>query len=213
MASGKFITFEGGEGAGKSTQMRRLAVRLRSLGLKVIETREPGGTERGEQIREFILSGKARDYGPLGEAVLFSSARDTHIQEVIAPALERDEWVLCDRFSDSTAAYQGAGGGVKPALIRALERVAVGSAMPVLTLLLDLPVEAGLKRIAERNGGGAEITDRFEGMERRFHEALRECFLQIAAETPYRSVIIDAQQDEAAVGEDIWQAVTERLSP
>ncbi len=213
MASGKFITFEGGEGAGKSTQTRLLAERLRAAGHKVLETREPGGTERGEKVREFILSGKARNYGPLGEAVLFSSARDAHIQEVIAPALERGEWVLCDRFSDSTAAYQGAAGGVKPSLIRALERVAVGSDMPVLTLLLDVPVEAGLKRVSERNGAGEEEADRFEGMEQRFHEALRDCFLQIAAETPERSIIIDAQQAESAVAEAVWEAVVERLNP
>jgi dTMP kinase len=212
MASGKFITFEGGEGAGKSTQARLLAERLRAAGYKVLETREPGGTEQGEKIREFILSGKAKDYGSLGEAVLFSSARDAHVQDVISPALERGDWVLCDRFSDSTAAYQGAAGGVKPALIRALERLAVGNTMPVLTLLLDLPVEAGLKRASLRNGADEEV-DRFEGMERRFHEALRDCFLQIAAETPERSVVIDAQQAESAVAEAVWDVVVERLSP
>jgi dTMP kinase len=213
MTSGKFITFEGGEGAGKSTQARLLAERLRAAGYTVVETREPGGTERGEKIREFLLSGRAKDYGPVGEAVLFSSARDDHVQEVIAPALKRGYWVLCDRFSDSTAAYQGAAGGVKPALIRALERAAVGNTMPVLTLLLDLPVEAGLNRAAARNGGGEEEADRFEGMERRFHEALRAAFLQIAAETPERSVVIDAQQAESAVAEAVWEAVVERLNP
>ncbi len=213
MTSGKFITFEGGEGAGKSTQARLLAERLRAAGNTVVETREPGGTKRGENIREFLLSGRARQYGPLGEAVLFSAARDDHVTQVIRPALERGDWVLCDRFSDSTAAYQGAAGGVKPALIRALERVAVGNTMPVLTLVLDVPVEAGLKRIAHRNGDGDEESDRFEGMEQRFHEALRSCFLQIAAETPERSVVIDAQQAEAVVAEDVWQAVIERLNP
>ena len=213
MTSGKFITFEGGEGAGKSTQARLLAERLRAAGNTVVETREPGGTKRGENIREFLLSGRARQYGPLGEAVLFSAARDDHVTQVIRPALERGDWVLCDRFSDSTAAYQGAAGGVKPALIRALERVAVDNTMPVLTLVLDVPVEAGLKRIAHRNGDGDEESDRFEGMEQRFHEALRSCFLQIAAETPERSVVINAQQAEAAVAEDVWQAVIERLNP
>lgn len=213
MTTGKFITFEGGEGAGKSTQARLLAERLRAAGHTVIETREPGGTERGEKIREFLLSGRARQYGPMGEAVLFSSARDDHVQKVISPALERGDWVLCDRFSDSTAAYQGAAGGVKPALIRALERVAVGNTMPALTLILDVPVDAGLKRAADRNGVGVEESDRFEGMERRFHEALRTCFLQIAAETPERSVVINAQQAEAAVAEDVWEAVVERLNP
>jgi len=213
MTSGKFITFEGGEGAGKSTQARLLAERLRTSGHTVVETREPGGTERGEKIRDFILSGKARKYGAMGEAVLFSAARDDHVKEVILPALERGYWVLCDRFSDSTAAYQGAAGGVKPALIRALERVAVGNTMPSLTFLLDLPVEAGLKRAAERNGGGEQEADRFEGMEQRFHEALRDCFLAIAAATPERSVVIDAQQAESAVAEAVWEIVVERLNP
>jgi dTMP kinase len=213
MTSGKFITFEGGEGAGKSTQARLLAERLRAAGHTVIETREPGGTERGEKIRELILSGNAKQYGPIGEAVLFSAARDDHVQEIINPALKRGDWVLCDRFSDSTAAYQGAAGGVKPALIRALESVAVGSTMPALTLLLDLPVEAGLKRVADRTVVNDGKIDRFEGMERRFHEALRECFLQIAAETPERTVIIDAQQAESAVAEAVWDAVVERLNP
>lgn len=213
MTSGKFITFEGGEGAGKSTQTRLLAERLRAAGHTVVETREPGGTECGEKIRDFILSGSARTYGPMGEAVLFSAARDYHVQEVIAPALERGDWVLCDRFSDSTAAYQGAAGGVKPALIRALERIAVGNTTPALTILLDLPVEAGLKRAAERNGAGEEQVDRFEGMEHRFHETLRDCFLAIAAQTPERSVVIDAQQAESAVAEAIWEAVVERLNP
>lgn len=213
MTSGKFITFEGGEGAGKSTQARLLAERLRSAGHTVIETREPGGTKRGEQIRELILSGNAKQYGPIGEAVLFSAARDDHVQGVINPALKRGDWVLCDRFSDSTAAYQGAAGGVKPALIRALESVAVGSTMPALTLLLDLPVEAGLKRVADRTIVNDEQIDRFEGMERRFHEALRKCFLQIAAETPERTVIIDAQQAKSAVAEAVWDTVVENLNP
>ena len=213
MTSGKFITFEGGEGAGKSTQSRLLAERLRSAGHTVVETREPGGTERGENIREFLLSGRAKDYGPIGEAVLFSTARDDHVKEVILPALERGDWVLCDRFSDSTAAYQGAAGGVKPSIIRGLERVAVGNTMPVLTIFLDIPVDAGLKRASDRNGGSDEESDRFEGMERRFHEALRECFLTIAAQTPERSVVIDAQQAESAVAEAVWEAVVERLNP
>lgn len=213
MTSGKFITFEGGEGAGKSTQARLLAERLRASGHTVVETREPGGTERGEKIRDYILSGKARKYGPMGEAVLFSAARDDHVKEVISPALKRGDWVLCDRFSDSTAAYQGAAGGVKPALIRALERIAVGNTMPSLTFLLDLPVEAGLKRAAERNGGGEQEADRFEGMDRSFHEALRDCFLGIAAATTDRSVVIDAQQAESAVAEAVWEAVVERLNP
>ena len=213
MTSGKFITFEGGEGAGKSTQARLLAERLRAAGHDVVETREPGGTKRGEEIREYLLSGAAKGFGPTGEAVLFSAARDHHVNELIRPALERGEWVLCDRFSDSTAAYQGAAGGVKPALVRALERVAVGDTVPDLTLILDMPPEAGLKRVAERNGESEIASDRFESMELRFHEALRACFLQIAEEAPQRCVVIDAQQAESAVAEDVWEAVVDRLNP
>ena len=211
MTSGKFITFEGGEGAGKSTQMRLLAERLRERGYTVVETREPGGTQRGEKIREFLLSGQAKDYGPMGEAVLFSAAREDHVRALIRPALERGDWVLCDRFSDSTAAYQGAAGGVKPALVRALERVAVDQTMPDLTFVLDLPPEVGLKRAAERNGKSSERPDRFEGMNLRFHEALRAAFLQIARERPERCVVIDAQQAQSAVAEHIWEVVMERL--
>lgn len=213
MASGKFITFEGGEGAGKSTQARLLAERLRAAGHGVVETREPGGTQRGEKIRKFLLSGAAKSFGPMGEAVLFCEAREHHVDELIRPALERGDWVLCDRFSDSTAAYQGAAGGVKPALIRALERVSVGDNMPDLTLILDVPPEAGLKRVAERVGEGENAPDRFESMELRFHEALRACFLQIAEEAPQRCVVIDALQAESAVAEDVWEAVVDRLNP
>ena len=207
MTTGKFITFEGGEGAGKSTQVKLLAERLRDAAYKVVETREPGGTRRGEEIREFLLSGEAKNFGPMGEAVLFSAARAHHLNEVIRPALERGDWVLCDRFSDSTAAYQGAPGGVKPGLIRALERVAVDQNMPDMTFILDLPPEVGLKRTAQRNGGGGERPDRFEAMDLHFHEALRAAFLRIAEEQPRRCIILDALQAESAVAEDVWEAI------
>ena len=207
MTTGKFITFEGGEGAGKSTQVKLLAERLRDAAYKVVETREPGGTRRGEEIREFLLSGEAKNFGPMGEAVLFSAARAHHLNEVIRPALERGDWVLCDRFSDSTAAYQGAAGGVKPGLIRALERVAVDQNMPDMTFILDLPPEVGLKRTTQRNGGGGERPDRFEAMDLHFHEALRAAFLRIAEEQPRRCIILDALQAESAVAEDVWEAI------
>ena len=210
MISGKFITFEGGEGAGKSTQVKLLAERLRERGICVIETREPGGTQRGELIREFLLSGKAKDYGAIGEAVLFSAAREDHVRALIAPALACGDWVLCDRFSDSTAAYQGAAGGVKPSLVRALERVSVDQTMPDLTFVLDLPPEIGLKRAAGRSGEGAGQPDRFEGMDLAFHTALREAFLMIARERPERCVVIDGQQAQSAVAEHIWEVVLER---
>lgn len=218
LALGKFITLEGGEGAGKSTQARLLAERLRGVGHDVIETREPGGTKRGEKIRELLLSGDAEQYGQMGEAILFCAARDDHVRDVIRPALDRGDWVICDRFSDSTAAYQGAAGGVRPTLLRALNRVAVGETRPDLTLILDLPPEAGLKRAQARNEDKAQDkdkahVDRFEGMGQRFHEALRAGFLKIAADAPNRCVVIDAQQAESAVAEEVWDAVVERLNP
>ena len=149
----------------------------------------------------------------MGEAVLFSAGRDHHVNESIRPALERGDWVLCDRFSDSTAAYQGAGGGVKPGVVRALERIAVDRTTPDMTIILDLPPEVGLKRAAERNGESAERTDRFEAMDLHFHEALRAGFLRIAKERPERCVVIDALQAETAVAEDVWEAVVDRLNP
>lgn len=216
MAAGKFITFEGGEGAGKSTQAKLLAERLREAGHNVIETREPGGTPRGEKFREFLLSGKVKQFGPMGEAVLFSAARDDHLIEVIRPALERGDWVLCDRFSDSTVAYQGAAGGVRPSVIRALEKVTVGDDMPDLTIILDLPAEAGLERARSRNlaaeARGAD-KDHFEGKTLRFHKALRSCFLQIATEAPDRCVVLNGQLPETSVAEDVWEYVVERLNP
>jgi len=213
VTAGKFITFEGGEGAGKSTQLKLLAERLRESNHNIVETREPGGTQQGEEIREFLLSGQAKEFGPMGEAVLFAAGRDRHVKELIRPALERGDWVLCDRFSDSTAAYQGAAGGVKSGVIRALERVAVDQTMPDMTFILDLPPETGLKRAAERNGGSAERPDRFEAMDLHFHEALRAAFLRIAQERPERCVVIDALQAETAVAEDVWEAVVDRLNP
>ncbi len=211
MASAKFITFEGGEGAGKSTQVKLLAERLRERDISVVVTREPGGTQRGENIREFILAGKAKDYGAAGEAVLFSAAREDHVRALIRPALARGDWVLCDRFSDSTAAYQGAAGGVKPSVLRALERVCVDQTMPDLTFMLDLPPGIGLKRAAERSGEGAGPPDRFEGMDMAFHTALREAFLTIAKEQPERCVVIDGQQAQSAIAEHIWEIVLERF--
>jgi len=215
VTSAKFITFEGGEGAGKSTQVKLLAERLRERDISVIVTREPGGTKRGEKIREFLLSGKAKDYGPIGEAVLFSAAREDHVRTLIRPALGRGDWVLCDRFSDSTAAYQGAACGVKPSLLRALERVCVDQTMPYLTFMLDLPPEVGLKRAAKRatehESESAGQPDRFEGMDLAFHSALREAFLTIAREWPERCFVIDAQQAQTAVAEHIWEVVLERF--
>lgn len=207
--SGRFVTFEGGEGAGKSTQIRRLAERLREHGKAVVITREPGGTATAERIREFLLSGRGEGLGAEGEAILFASARADHVDRVIRPALERGEWVLSDRFYDSTRAYQG-GDGVNGKLLDALEHLAVGATRPDLTILLDLPVEAGLARASARRGGG-EGADRFERETVERHERRRQIFLDIAAQHPERCVVVDASQAEETVAADIWQALERRL--
>jgi dTMP kinase len=206
--TGKFITFEGGEGAGKSTQAQILVNRLQSAGRDVIATREPGGSPLADEIREVLLSGKARQFGPLAEAVLFSVARQDHVDSLIGGALARGTWVVSDRFLDSTRAYQGAAGGVSAPLIGALERITLRGLKPDLTFVLDLPAEEGLARAA---GRGAP--DHFERQEIAQHERIRRAFLDIAEQDPSRCVVINARKPEALVAEDIWEAVTERLRP
>jgi len=210
-ARGRFITLEGGEGAGKSVQARRLAGRLRDLGLAVVLTREPGGSPGAEALREMILSGAAARFGAAGEALLFSAARIDHIDATIAPALRRGDWVVCDRFADSTRAYQGAASRLDSELLASLERVAVGDCRPDLTLILDLPAAQGLARAAARRGGG-EAADRFESQGLAFHETLRQAFLSIARAEPRRCAVIDAGAGEDEVAEAIWGATRERLA-
>ncbi|NJM35134.1 MAG: dTMP kinase [Rhodomicrobium sp.] len=207
MPAGKFITLEGGEGAGKSTQAKVLRDKLADYGYDVVLTREPGGSPRAEAIRALLLSGKAKRFGPMGETLLFYVARDSHLELTIRPALARGSWVVCDRFHDSTRAYQGAAGGASMAAIDALERIVVGQTMPDLTLILDLPPEEGLKRAAARAGSEGQETDRFEAMSLRFHQNLREEFLEIAKAEPWRCVVINASQPPEKVASDIWAAV------
>jgi dTMP kinase len=209
--SGKFITLEGGEGAGKSTQSTILVNRLLRAGRRVIATREPGGSPLAEEIREALLSGQIWQLGPVAEAVLFAVARADHIDHAIADALEQGKWVVCDRFIDSTRAYQGATSGVSKPVIGALERLTTGGLTPDLTLILDIPPKAGLARANARLGDAAP--DRFESQELIMHERIRQAFLDIAEVEPDRCVVIDANQPEAVVAEDVWEAVTERLSP
>jgi len=207
--TGRLITFEGGEGAGKSTQVSILVERLRNAGRHAIATREPGGSPAAEDIRETLLSGKVKQFGPFAEALLFSIARQDHIDTVISDALARGQWVVCDRFLDSTRAYQGATGGVPAPVISALERLTLHGIMPNLTIVLDIPVEEGLARMARRRGA----PDRFESQDISQHERIRKAFLNIAEEEPGRCVVIDARKPEALVAEDVWEAVAERLSP
>ena len=208
---GKFITFEGGEGTGKSTQAAMLALRLESLGLRVLLTREPGGSPGAEIIRHVLLSGAAKPFGPEAEAMLFAAARDDHIRCTILPALEAGDWVICDRFADSTRVYQGALGEVDHRLIKALERVSLGELYPDLTLVLDVPVALGLKRAARRRGGANP--DRFEAETIDFHEKLRQAYLALAAAEPDRCVIIDAAAPKEKVARQVWKAVNSRLQP
>ena len=207
--TGRLITFEGGEGAGKSTQVCILVDRLLRAGRRAIATREPGGSPAAEDIRETLLSGKVKQFGPFAEALLFSIARADHIDTVIRDSLARGQWVVCDRFLDSTRAYQGATGGVPAPVISALERLTLHGVMPNLTIVLDIPVVEGLARMARRRGA----PDRFESQDISQHERIRKAFLDIAEEEPGRCVVIDARKPEALVAEDVWEAVAERLSP
>jgi dTMP kinase len=211
MSRGKFITFEGGEGAGKSTQVSRLAHKLRSLGLGVVTSREPGGSAGAEAIRHVLLSGAAKPLGPHAEAILFAAARADHLRQTIQPALERGQWVICDRFADSTRIYQGSLGNVDPRLIARLEKLTVGDLGPDLTIILDIPPETGLARATKRRGDAP--IDRFEGEAFDFHKKLREAYLELAEREPQRCVVINAGPDPATVAEFVWAAVNTRLHP
>ena len=206
---GRFITFEGGEGSGKSTHIKTLAQRLDAAKLRAIVTREPGGSPGAEIIRHLVLSGMGKLLGAEAETLLFAAARDDHVRTVIGPALNQGLWVLCDRFSDSTRAYQGRLGNVAPAVLNAMERVTIGDLKPDLTIILDVPVEVGLQRAAVRRGAGAP--DRFEAEDVKFHQELRDAYRQIAAAEPQRCVLIDANADAATVAAAIWAAVRDRL--
>ncbi|WP_020185331.1 dTMP kinase [Methylopila sp. 73B] len=207
---GRFITFEGGEGVGKSTQLKRLAAALERRGVDVIVTREPGGSPRAEALRDVLLSGGAKRFGPLAETVLVAAARADHVERTIRPALDRGVWALCDRFIDSTRAYQGVLGGVEPELIRAFEAVAAGQTRPDLTLILDAPAAIGLER-AKLRAGALATPDRFEAEDGSFHERLRRAFVEIARVEPERCLLIDAGGDADAVERRVWEAVERRL--
>ncbi len=202
---GGFITLEGGEGTGKSTQARRLVDRLLGLGHDAVATREPGGSGRAELIRDALLSGQIAPLGPVAEAMMFSAGRLDHLDETIRPALARGAFVVCDRFTDSTRVYQGALGKVDAGLLAGLERLVVGTTRPELTLVLDLDVGTGLARARARRGG--RITaDRFEREGEAFHEALRYAYLKNAAAEPDRCVVLDASRGADDVADAIWKA-------
>jgi dTMP kinase len=206
---GRFISFEGGEGSGKSTQIKTLAERLAAAKLRTIVTREPGGSPGAEIIRHVILSGMGKLLGADAETLLFAAARDDHVRTVIQPALNQGTWVLCDRFSDSTRVYQGTVGQVSPTVLNAMQRVTIGDLKPDLTVILDVPVEVGMQRAAARRGSGAP--DRFEAEDIQFHQELRDAYRQIAAEDPQRCVLIDANADAGIVAASVWAALRNRF--
>lgn len=212
MQTGRFITFEGGEGSGKSTQARKLAERLRVGGIDVLLTREPGGSPFAEQVRGLLLGGTLAPHPPISEALLFSAARADHLAGTIRPALAAGRWVICDRFADSTRVYQGAAGGVPEADLDTLERLVVGPTAPDLTLILDIEARAGLARATSRREAieGSEI-DPFESRALAFHEKLRAGYLEIARREPGRCVVVDAGAEAEAIAARIWALVDARL--
>ena len=203
---GRFISIEGGEGAGKSTQAALLVAALDRAGIRVRATREPGGSRGGETIRRLLLEGEGERWDAISEALLLVAARRDHVARVIAPSLAQGVWVLSDRFADSTTAYQGYGRGVALQDLALLHRIALGDLAPDLTVILDLPVEIGLARAAARSAA-----DRFERLDREFHEKLRQGFRQIAAENPARCILVNASADPQTVHRAVLAAVEQRL--
>ena len=207
MSTGVFITLEGGEGAGKSTQLKLLEERLVTHEIDIVRTREPGGVPSAETIRDLLVNGETDKWRPLTETLLHFAARHEHISRLVQPALERGQWVLCDRFADSTTAYQGYAQNIDLETIATLYRLAVGNLEPNLTIILDLPVEVGLERAEDRGIGGT----RYEKMGIEFHKRLRDGFLRIAANNPHRCSILDATQSIEEISEYIMALVEERF--
>ena len=206
-STGRFITLEGGEGAGKSTQVTRLRDWLEKRGNAVVATREPGGAPGAEMVRKLLVEGPAERWDGTTEALLHFAARRDHLRSTVWPALTRGTWTISDRFADSTLAYQGYGHGVDRTMLADLYRISVGDFHPDLTLILDLPIEIGLARAAARRG----TETRYESLPTTFHERVRAGFLDIAAANPSRCVVIDANRDIDAIAEAIINAVRERL--
>ena len=200
---GRFIAFEGGEGAGKSTQVKALVAQLRARGLEVVQTREPGGSPGAEALRDLLVQGEAGRWSPLSELLMMYAARSDHLEKVIRPALTRGAWVVSDRFADSSRAYQGAGGGVAPDFIEQVDAMVVADTQPDLVIVMDMPVEAGLQRAHARG----DIENRFESKGLGFHERLRQGFLNRAAAVPDRYRVVAADRTIDAIAGDIWTAV------
>ena len=208
MSEGLFITFEGGEGAGKSTQLQRLGDALNQAGIDVVRTREPGGSLAAEEIRTMLVSGESQRWTPETELLLHCAARVEHVASVVKPALARGAWVVCDRFHDSTVAYQGYGHGLGTDIVDELHQILFGAFQPDLTIIFDLPVEVGLERTQGRSGG----EDRYERMDMEFHERLRHGFLKIAERNLNRCAVLDAANDEDIVYRDMIACVNARFN-
>lgn len=209
-----FITFEGIEGCGKSTQVERIARRLEILGIPVVVTREPGGTPIGEHIRHILLSSRNQDLTPLAELFLYEADRAQHMTQVVRPALARKEWVLCDRFFDATTAYQGYARAQDLAMTLQLNAIASFGMTPDMTFLLDLPVSVGIKRALKRNEASAESgQDRFEKEQLKFHKAVREGYLDLARKNRKRFVVLDADQEIAKLEDVIFSHLKPHLPP
>lgn len=213
MRRGRFITLEGGEGAGKSTQSALLCAHLRERGIGVLATREPGGAPGAEEIRRLLVAGAVDRWQPLSEALLHYAARYEHLETTIIPALDIGHWVVSDRFADSSMVYQGLGQGLGEDRIVALHRAILGDFTPDLTIVLDIPVDVGLARAGARRAQGEGADDRYERMGAAFHQRLRDGFLKIAAAEPARCVVVDAALAPETVASAIFAAVTERLHP
>ena len=208
MTSPQFITLEGGEGTGKSTQAKQLAAKLGERGISTVVTREPGGSPGAEQIRDLFVHGEPGRWSALTETLLVFAARVDHVEKTIRPALASGKWVICDRFTDSTYAYQGAARGTDREIIRRVQSAAIGDFKPALTLVLDLPVAVGLERAKGRPGS----ENRFEKFDTEFHEKLRQAFIDIARRNGDRCVLLDAAGSEDDVAELIWQTVVKRFT-
>ena len=205
--TGCFITFEGGEGAGKSTQINRLANLLRRRGHDVLVTREPGGSQGAEAVRHVLLDGQAEEFGVRMEAILFAAARNDHVEQIIRPALEEGTVVLCDRFMDSTRVYQGVTGNLEPAFTENLERVAVHGVVPDITIIIDVPAKTGLERARKRGSKDSSGPDRFEKEEIVTHEKRREAFRELCQSEPDRCKLVDGMAKEDTVALTILELV------
>ena len=208
--TGKFISFEGGEGAGKSTQTNLLAASLGKRGIDVVLTREPGGSPGAEEIRKLLVEGEPERWTPLAETLLFLAARSDHVERLISPSLKENKWVVCDRFSASTLVYQGIARGVGIETVRALQDAIPGMIYPDLTIILDVDPEVGLKRADTRD---KDLENRFEKFDASFHDTLRQSFRRLAEDAESNCIMVDGGRSPELVASDVWRIVEERFFP